>query len=66
MNCECKIVRRDTRADREDSIEKCALCKAAPVLYAACAQMREQHAMLRGSGHCDCMLCVAARKAEGQ
>ena len=60
MKCTCRIQYSDI--DAIPSIKKCPPCTATPDLYEACAQMRDQHAMLRTS--CVCMICEAAKKAE--
>jgi hypothetical protein len=44
------------------TLDDARLIAAAPDMYAACSIMRNQHEEMRG--HCNCVLCNAARKAE--
>ena len=50
-------------ASAEEQEANARLIGAAPKLYEACSLMRSQHEMLKG--HCECLLCNAARQAEG-
>ena len=62
--CECKHKATCSLYVNPNELDDARLIAAAPDMYAACSIMRNQHEAIRG--HCDCVICNAARKAEGK